>query len=295
MKTKSTYAAERRKNSRKQMADFWRRLRKNKSAVVGLIILALLLLMAIFADVIVPYEMVTWQTPADRLQGPSAQHFFGTDTYGRDLFARVVHGSRISLSIGIAAAAIALLVGGFLGASVAYYGGLYDSIVMRIMDMFLAIPATLMALSIVAALGVSMVNLLIAIAITSIPKFVRLIRSAILPEIGKDYVEAARACGTSDMKIIFKHILPNAIGPIIVNTTQNISSMILEAASLSYIGLGVQPPTPEWGSMLSEAREFMRTTPHLIIIPGLFIVFSALSFNLFGDGLRDALDPRLKD
>ena len=168
MKTKSTYAAERRKNTKKQAADFWRRLRKNKSAVVGMFILLILLMIAVFADVFAPYEMVPWQTPADRLQGPSLKHIFGTDTYGRDIFARVVHGSRISLSIGIAAASIALLVGGFLGASAAYYGGLYDSVVMRIMDMFPAIPATLMALSIVAALGVNMINLLIAIAITSI-------------------------------------------------------------------------------------------------------------------------------
>ena len=295
MKERKSYADARRENTAKQIKEFWRRLKKNKGAVVGMVILLILMLCAIFANVIRPEEMVTEQNATIRLQGPSIEHPFGTDNYGRDVFTRVLYGSRISLSIGLAAAAIALLFGGFFGAATAYYGGKFDDIVMRVMDMFMAIPATLLALSIVAALGVSMVNLLIAIAIAYIPRFVRLVRSTVLPTVGMDYVEAARACGANDFSIIFREIMPNAIGPIIIETTQSISGMILEAASLSYIGLGVQPPTPEWGAMLSEAREFMRTEPYLIIIPGVFIILAALSFNLFGDGLRDALDPRLKD
>ena len=268
---------------------------KNKSAVFGLVVIILLALMALGANLIVPEEAVVTQDAVNRLALPSLQHIFGLDAYGRDVFARIVYGSRISLAIGIGAAAVSLIVGGTLGAVAAYYGGFCDSLIMRFMDMLMAIPATLLALTIVAALGTSMTNLMIAISIAFIPRFVRLVRSSVLPMVEMDYVEAARACGTSDLRIIMKDILPNAIGPIIVETTQSISGMILEASALSYIGMGVQPPTPEWGAMLSEAREFMRTVPHLIIIPGVFIILAALSFNLLGDGLRDSLDPKLKN
>ena len=293
--TDAIYARERRENRKKNIKDFFHRLAKNKGALVGLILLIILILIAAGADLISPYELVTAQKAADRLQAPSAAHIFGTDAYGRDVFARVIHGSRISLLVGVGSAAFCLIVGGFLGAATAYFGGKFDEILMRVMDMIMAIPATLLALSIVAALGTSMVNLVLAISISYTPRFVRLVRSAVLPQVGMDYVEAAKASGSGNMRIIFKEIIPNAIGPIIVETTQSLSNMILEASGLSYIGMGVQPPNPEWGAMLSEAREVMRTVPHLIIIPGIFIIITALSFNLLGDGLRDAIDPRLKD
>lgn len=290
-----SYETLRLKNRAKQRKELWRRFKKNKSAVVGLVIILLLVFGACFANVISPEKLITKQDYSIRLQPPSADHLFGTDTYGRDVFTRILYGSRISLTIGLVAAAFSLAIGGFLGASTAFYGGMYDGVVMRFMDMIMAIPATLLALSIVAALGASMFNLLIAVSIAFIPRFVRLVRSSVLPVVEMDYVEAARAFGTSDIRIILKDIMPNAIGPIIVETTQSISGMILEASALSYIGMGVQPPTPEWGAMLSEAREFMRTQPYLIIIPGIFIVLAALSFNLVGDGLRDSLDPRLRN
>ena len=229
------------------------------------------------------------------LQAPSAEHWFGTDAFGRDVFTRVLYGSRISLTIGFVTAFFSLIIGGALGAAAAFYGGQTDNIIMRFMDMLTAIPSTLLALAIVAALGASMTNLLIAITIASIPGFVRLIRSVVLTVFEMDYVEAARACGTKDARIIYKHILPNASGTIIIQTTSSISGMILQASGLSYIGMGVQAPRPEWGSMLSEAREFMLLYPYLMIFPGVCIILTALSFNLVGDGLRDALDPRLKD
>lgn len=278
-----------------RLLDTWSRLRRNVGAVIGIVILLIFFLGAIFANQICPEELVTTQNAAIRLQGPSAEHIFGTDAYGRDLFARVLYGSRISLTIGLFTAFFSLILGGVLGAAAAYYGGQVDNIIMRIMDIFSAIPGTLLALAIVAALGASMMNLLIAITISSVPGFVRLIRSTVLTVVESDYVEAARACGTRDGRTILRHILPNAIGPIIVQTTNSISGMILQASGLSFIGMGVQPPTPEWGAMISEAREFMRQKPYLMIFPGVCIILAALSFNLIGDGLRDALDPRLRD
>lgn len=278
-----------------KFAEVWKRLCKNTGAVIGMVIIMIFVLGAVFANLIRPYDLVIRQEAAIRLDPPSAEHWFGTDAYGRDVFARVLYGSRISLSIGFFTAAFSLIFGGILGAAGAYYGGQVDNIIMRVMDMFTAIPGTLLALAIVAALGTSMVNLLIAITISSIPGFVRLIRSTVLTVVESDYVEAARACGTGDARIILRHILPNAIGPIIVQTTTSISDMILTASGLSFIGMGVQAPTPEWGAMISEAREFYRQKPYLVIFPGVCIILTALSFNLIGDGLRDALDPRLRD
>lgn len=278
-----------------KFAEVWKRLCKNTGAVIGMVIILIFVLGAVFANLIRPYDLVIRQEAAIRLDPPSTEHWFGTDAYGRDVFARVLYGSRISLSIGFFTAAFSLIFGGILGAAGAYYGGQVDNIIMRVMDMFTAIPGTLLALAIVAALGTSMVNLLIAITISSIPGFVRLIRSTVLTVVESDYVEAARACGTGDARIILRHILPNAIGPIIVQTTTSISDMILTASGLSFIGMGVQAPTPEWGAMISEAREFYRQKPYLVIFPGVCIILTALSFNLIGDGLRDALDPRLRD
>lgn len=281
--------------TREQLAEFWRRFRKNKSAVAGLIILAVLVGMALFADLIVPYAKCVEQVGADRLQAPSAAHFFGTDEFGRDLFARVVHGSRYSLSIGVATSLMALAAGAVLGASAGYFGGMVDNVICRIIDVFMCVPPILLSLAVVAALGTSVRNLIVAITISCIPGNVRLIRSVVLTVAEQDYVEVARSYGASNARIIFRYVLPNAMGPIIVNTTMAISDMILSAAGLSFIGMGIQPPSPEWGALLSAAQTYIFTSPYLLVFPGLFIILSSLSFNLVGDGLTDALDPKLKD
>lgn len=286
-----------RKKSRtcEQLSEFWRRYRKNKSAVIGLVILALLVGIALFADLIVPYSKCVEQMGAERLQFPSAAHIFGTDEFGRDLFARVVHGSRYSLFIGVATSLMALAAGAVLGASAGYFGGMVDNIICRIVDVFMCVPPILLSLAVVAALGTSMQNLIIAITISCIPGNVRLIRSVVLTVAEQDYVDVARSYGTSNARIIFRYVLPNAMGPIIVNTTMAISDMILSAAGLSFIGMGIQPPSPEWGALLSAAQTYIFTKPYLLFFPGIFIVLSSLSFNLVGDGLTDALDPKLKN
>jgi peptide/nickel transport system permease protein len=281
---------------RNQLAEIWRRFRKNKAALAGLIVIVILALFAVFADFLADYERdVIGMNSSIRLNPPSAEHIFGTDSYGRDVFARLVFGARVSLSIGIICISISIVGGVFIGCLSGYIGGLFDTVVMRIMEMFSCIPGVLLALAIVAALGQGMRNLVIAMIIALIPGFARIIRALILPIIDQEYVEAARACGTRTGRIILRHILPNAMGPIIVQATMAVSSVIISAAGLSFIGMGVQPPDPEWGAMLSQGNEFIIRAPYLVIFPGLAIVISALSFNLVGDGLRDALDPRLRD
>ena len=277
-----------------KIKEIWRRLRKSRTAMIGLVILILFILAAVFAEQIIPYKAAIRQNIRERMQGPSASHWFGTDGYGRDVFARVLHGSRRSLSIGVVATALSLGAGLVLGAAVGYIGGSFDNVVMRLMDILSAIPATLMALAIVAALGSTMTNLIIAIAIARIPAFVRIIRAAILGVVDLEYIEASRAGGAGDFRIILTHILPNIAGTLIVQTTMTTAQLIMRSASLSFLGLGIQAPEPEWGSLLAEAREFLRPAPYLMVFPGLAIVFSTLSLNLLGDGLRDALDPRLK-
>ena len=277
-----------------QMKEIWRRFRKSKTALLGLCLLIFVLCIAIFADVITPYENAISQS-ADRLDSPSAAHIFGTDELGRDLFARIVHGSRYSLLIGVSTSVLALVIGGLLGAIAAYYGGWVDNIIMRLTDVVMTVPPILLSLAVVAALGGSLRNLLIAITISCVPSMLRLVRSVVLGVVDEDYIEAARSYGASDMRIILKYVIPNALGPIIVTTTMNVANMILSAAGLSFLSLGVQPPAPEWGALLSDAKTYMFTAPHLLYIPGIFIVIAALSFNLAGDGLRDALDPKLKD
>lgn len=277
-----------------QMKEIWRRFRKSKTAMLGLCLLIFVLSITIFADVITPYENAISQS-ADRLDSPSAAHIFGTDELGRDLFARIVHGSRYSLLIGVSTSVLALVIGGLLGAIAAYYGGWVDNIIMRLTDVVMTVPPILLSLAVVAALGGSLRNLLIAITISCVPSMLRLVRSVVLGVVDEDYIEAARSYGASDMRIILKYVIPNALGPIIVTTTMNVANMILSAAGLSFLSLGVQPPAPEWGALLSDAKTYMFTAPHLLYIPGIFIVIAALSFNLAGDGLRDALDPKLKD
>ncbi len=273
-----------------QIKEVWRRYRKNKVAMLGLI-----LLMAILADIIVPYDQAVLQDTANRLQGPSAEHWFGTDELGRDVFARVVHGSRYSLWIGVSTSIFSLVIGGLLGAVAGYYGKAIDNIIMRLTDVVMTVPPILLSLAVVAALGANLTNLLIAITVSCIPNMVRMVRSTVLTVIDNDYIEAAKSYGSSDMRVILRYVIPNALGPIIVTTTMNVAAMILSASGLSFLGMGVQPPSPEWGALLSDARQYMFNAPYLLYFPGLFIVLAALSFNLAGDGLRDALDPRLKN
>lgn len=280
---------------RSMAAEVWRRLLKNKMAVAGLIILIILALLAIFADVIADYdEMVVAQNLSIRLQGPSAEHWFGTDEFGRDIFARLIHGSRISLVVGLISVSLSLIVGGILGAISGYYGGRVDNIIMRIMDIFLAVPSILLAITIVAALGTSIINVMLAIGISGIPNFARIVRAAVMSVKDQEFVESSKAIGATSPTVIFREIIPNCIAPIIVQATLSVAGAILSTASLSFIGLGVQPPSPEWGAMLSSGRNFLRDAVHITLFPGLAIVITILALNLLGDGLRDALDPRLK-
>ena len=279
-----------------QGKEIWKRMKKNRAAMIGLVIICIFVFFAIFADVIADYEEeAITQNVKERLQPPNSEHWFGTDAYGRDIFARILHGARVSLTIGLASTGISVILGGLFGAAAGYYGGKVDSIIMRVMDTVMCIPAILLALAIVAALGPGIRNLLIAITVAQVPGFTRVIRSVILSVVGQDFIEAAKACGTTDKRIIIKHILPNAMGPIIVQATMSVAGMIITAAGLSFIGMGIQPPRPEWGAMLAESREYMRYAPYLVAFPGIAIVLAALSLNLLGDGLRDALDPRLKN
>ena len=276
--------------------EIWRRFKKNKAAMLGLGIFSVMVLLAVFADVICDYDtQVIAQDVANRLKAPSPDHWFGTDAYGRDIFARVVHGARISIIIGLAATVGSVCISGILGSIAGYYGGRIDNAIMRVLDTFLAIPGELLAMAIVASLGPSMTNLLIAVTIARIPPFTRVIRSSILTVIVQDYIESAIASGARDSYIIVKHILPNAMGPIIIQATMGVGRMILTAAGMSFIGMGVQPPLPEWGSMLAERRDFMRYSPYITLFPGLAIILTSLALNLLGDGLRDALDPKLKN
>ena len=278
-----------------QFVEVWKRLCRNKTAVLGLVIVALLTLMAILSPILIDYETQVIKTNySEALQAPSANHWFGTDEMGRDILLRVMYGSTVSLSIGVVTVAVSLTVGLILGAAAGYFGGKTDMIIMRIMDIFLAIPGTLLAICIVASLGNSIPNLVIAQAVSSIPTFSRVVRGAVITARDADYVEAARAIGAKDATIIFHEVLPNSLAPIIVQTTLQVASVILSIAGLSFIGLGIPAPRPEWGAMLSGGRAYLRNAPHLTVFPGIAIIITILSLNLLGDGLRDALDPKLK-
>lgn len=271
------------------------RLLKNKLAVAGFFILTALMLLAVYADYIADYNtVVIKQDLSNTFASPSPQALLGTDEFGRDIFARIVHGTRISLVIGFISVSLSIVVGGFLGALAGYFGGWIDNIIMRIMDIFLAIPSILLAIAIVSALGSNLVNLVIALSISSIPVYARIVRASVLSVRGQEFIEAAHTIGASNLYIILKHIIPNVLSPIIVQATLGIAAAILSIAGLSFIGLGVQPPTPEWGSMLAGGRNFIRKAPWVTTYPGIAIMLSILSLNLLGDGLRDALDPRLK-
>lgn len=277
-----------------QFLEIAQRYAKNRRALFGLALFMIILFFAAFAGMFGTYEESVALDIMHKLQKPSAEHWFGTDTLGRDLFLRCIYGARISLVIGISSSLMSLALGTLLGMTAAYYGGLYENLVMRALDIFSGIPTILLAICVVSALGDSTLNLIMALGISRTPSFSRMARSAVLGVSDQEYVEAARAGGTRDLRILLRHILPNALGPIIVSFTTSVSQMILQIASLSFLGLGVPAPAPEWGAIITEAKTVMRMYPHMIWIPGLCIMSASLSISMIGDGLRDALDPRLK-
>jgi len=274
--------------------DFFKQVRKNRFAMIGLVIITFFILLALFAPLITPYDYKE-QVLSDRLLPPSAEHYFGTDNLGRDIFTRIAYGSRLSLQIGFFAVTGALFFGTLLGLIAGFYGGWVDMVISRVFDILLAFPSILLAISVVAILGASLQNALIAIAIVNIPIFGRLVRSQVISLREEEFIMAARAQGLKNGRIIFHHILPNSLAPIIVQSTLGFGTAILDAAGLGFLGLGAQPPAPEWGKMLADSREFIQLAPWTLIIPGLAIMLVVLGFNLIGDGLRDILDPKMKN
>lgn len=278
---------------RSQLQETWKRLSKNNLAIAGLAILLILVLVAVFADVIAPYAYDKQDYRAT-LQSPSWEHLMGTDEYGRDIFSRVIYGSRISLYVGFVSLLVGAVIGCIFGAIAGYFGGVTDQITMRCLDVLNSVPQVVLAIAISATIGSGITSAVAAVAISSIPTFARVVRAATMTVRDQEFVEASFSLGATNSHIIVKHIFPNILSPIIVQATLGIGKSILLCSSLSFLGLGVQPPTPEWGSMLSSARTFMRDYPHMVIAPGLAIMLTVLALNLFGDGLRDALDPKLK-
>ena len=280
---------------RSQFVEVMWRLSRNRGAMLGLAFLILLLVLALSADLLFDYDtVVIQQNSAERLQFPNGEHWFGTDEYGRDILARMVHGSRLSLTVAVTSIVLALLVGGTLGAISGYFGKTIDNIIMRCTDILLSIPMTMFAIVIVAALGASTINLIIALAAASVPIFARVVRGAVITVRDVEYVEAARAIGARNGTIILHHILPNCLAPIIVQVTLRMASAVYNTAALSFLGMGVSPPSPEWGALLASGRSYIREYGYMCVIPGVAIMLTILSLNMLGDGLRDALDPRLK-
>ena len=273
----------------------WHQLRKNKGAIMGLVLLVVIIVVALGSPYFFDYEtQVIANNIKERMQPPSAEHWFGTDDMGRDIFARVCYGARYSLAVGIIAVMFALVFGVTLGAAAGYIGGVFEDVTMRVCDIFSSIPSVLMAIAVVSALGKSTFNLMLAVGIASTAPFVRVARAAVLTIRGEEYIESARAIGVPEWQIVATHILPNCVSQIIVQATLRVGSAIISAAQLSFLGLGVPAPAPEWGSMLSAGRAYIRDYSYMTLYPGLAIMVTVLSLNLIGDGLRDALDPRLK-
>lgn len=279
------------KNSR--WLSFMKKLAKNKAAIAGAIVVLVFFILAIFAPLIAPYDP-THIEMSKKLQPPSSEHWLGTDDKGRDILSRLLYGSRISLTVGILSTLLGAIIGVVMGIIAGYYGKWIDSLIMRICDVLLAFPGILLALAIVSILGPSTTNTIIAVAFFAIPTFARIVRGSTLSVKKLEYVDAIRAMGSHDMRIIFRHILPNITSPIIVQATLYIASAIITASALSFLGLGTQPPDPEWGTMLANGRSYIAQAPHLTLFPGLVILLVVVGFNLFGDGLRDALDPKSK-
>jgi peptide/nickel transport system permease protein len=280
--------------SRGLTRDALHRLRRNPGAVAGAVVLAMIVLLAVFAPVVAPYDPIEQNSQAIRAR-PSREHFFGADTFGRDVFSRVLYGGRQSLPVGLVAVGIAALIGVAFGLIAGYRGGWIDSLIMRAVDMMLAFPGILLAMSIVAILGTSLFNLMLAVGIASIPEYTRVVRGSVLSVREMEYVTAARVSGARDRAVMLRHILPNVLPPIIVLATLGIAGAIILGSTLSFLGLGIQPPTAEWGNMLSDGRSMMRHFWWVSFFPGLAIMLTVLAINLLGDGLRDALDPRLRN
>ena len=280
------------------MRDAMNRLLRDKAAIVCIVILIIIFLITIFADLIAPYDYAK-QDYASIFKMPSTKHLFGTDNYGRDLFSRVIKGGQISLLISVLATAIAMIIGSIFGATAAYFegskgGNIYSTIVMRLMDVIMAMPSFMMAMTISAALGSGTVNTIIAMSISATPTFVRIMYAAVIAIKNEEFIEAAKATGAKNLRIIVKYVIPNCLAPIIVNTTFRLGASLMAIAGLSFVGLGVQPPTPEWGSIMSAGKQYIRDFWPIVVFPGLVIAITLVCFQLLGDKLRDAMDPKLK-
>jgi peptide/nickel transport system permease protein len=295
-KNKKTAASGQQQYKKRSIAaEVWRNYKKNPSAMIALILVVIIVFVAIFAQFFYDFKKdIVKQHIKEKFQKPSREHWFGTDNYGRDVFTRVIYGTKYSLSVGVVAVAISCIVGVSLGLIAGYYGGVIEDLILRFCEVFTGIPSILMGVALMTAFGQSIGVLMLAIGLVYAPMYCRTTRAAVLPVRDQEYIEAARVAGVGDLGIMFNHVLPNALSPIIVQVTMGIASAILCASGLSFLGLGVPIPMPEWGAMLSEGREFMRDYMYLTIFPGLAIMITVLSFNLMGDGLRDALDPKLK-
>lgn len=285
--------AARKKMSRSK--ETWLRIKKSKSAMLGLAVMSIIIFIAIFADVLVDYQgQVVVPNIKNKMLAPSRAYPLGTDSMGRDCLARLIYGTRISVLVAFSAVSIQMLGGVTLGSIAGFWGGKVEGIIMRIVDVFLAIPNLLMAITIASALGQSLINMILAIGIAGIPAMTRIVRATALTVREQDYMEAGRALGANSRQLITFHLLPNCIAPIIIQGTLRLSSAILSTTSLSFLGIGIKPPMPEWGNMLSGGKDFIRSAPHIVVFPGLAILITLLAVNLMGDGLRDALDPRLR-
>ena len=278
---------------RSQGSEIWRRLKKNKIAVISLCVLILIFLLAIFAPVIAPYTYEE-TNPLRPLEGPSREYLLGTDRIGRDVLSRLLYGARQSLQMGFFAVVGSSVIGILIGSVAGYYGGFADTLAMRLLDIFQGIPMFLLTVTLAAVLGPSLRNAIIAIGIAMIPGPARMMRASILSVREMEYIEAAKSIDAGNRRIIIKHVIPNAIAPVLVSFTMSMGGAVMSGAGLSFIGLGVQPPVPEWGAMISEGRNFIRSEPQLALYPGICVMITVLAFNMLGDGLRDALDPRLK-
>ncbi|MFT4243064.1 MAG: ABC transporter permease subunit [Acidovorax sp.] len=281
------------------LREFWRAFSANKGAVFGLAVVCALLLLALFAPFVAPHSpdqtnSAAFLKPPFWQAGGSTTYLLGTDAIGRDILSRLIHGARLSLSIGVAVVVLALIVGVALGLVAGFYRGVLEIAIMRVMDIILTLPSLLLAIVIVAILGPGLVNAMLAVAVVVLPHYVRITRAAVISEVSKDYVTAARISGAGTLRLMFSEVLPNCAAPLIVQASLGVSSAILDAAALGFLGLGAQPPSPEWGTMLADAREFVMRAWWVVTLPGLMIVVAVLAFNLLGDGLRDALDPKLK-
>lgn len=294
-----TILAFEKKNSQKKpqkysfWRDAWRRLKRNRTAVLGMVIIIALLLVAIFAPLIIPYSYTSTDVLAT-YQTPSLEHLFGTDNLGRDIFSRCIYATRVSIPIGIISALVSVVVGGIFGLIAAYFAGAVDLFLMRVMDILQAIPSMMMAIIVVSALGTGTVPMLIAVGMSCVPNFAKTVRSAVLTVRSNEYIDASRSLGASNIRLMVKHILPNCVGFVLIVCVQIISGNIMFISSLSYIGMGITAPTPEWGAMLSAGKAYIQSYPHMVIFPGLMIMLTVFAFNLFADGVRDAMDPRLK-